>query len=174
MFDARIFMTIALALVASGCQSSLDAPSPLPALDEPYFRCHVQPVLTKSCAAFACHGDAHRYLHLYARNRMRLLPAGLDRVGAEQLRNAKLSDDERLANFDAARAFIDTTSADASWLLRKPLEESAGGYYHRGALVFNQGNVFGSKDDPDLKILSNWAHGATEPNTACVEPGSDQ
>jgi hypothetical protein len=141
------------------CQRGLEDPKPLAPLDEPYFRCHVQPVLTKSCAAFACHGDARRYFHVFARNRLRL-------QGAEKDRNAALSDTERAANFEAALGFVD---GDGSLLLSKPLE----GTFHRGAEIFGGGNVFANADDPDWKTLNAWTQGAKE-DPACVEPGSDQ
>ncbi len=172
---ARLAFLAPPTLLALGCtQSGLDAPAPVPALDEPYFRCHVQPVVTQYCSAFACHGDARRYFHVYARNRLRLVPAGLDRVAEEQLRNSQLTGDERLSNFEAARAMVDAASPDTSWLLLKPLESSAGGYYHRGALIFNEGNVFATKADPGFVVLSSWVNGAVEPDRNCIEPGSDQ
>ena len=153
----RVYVVL---LLLAGCQKGLDDPKPLPALDEAYFRCRVQPVLTKSCAAFACHGDARRYFHVFARNRLRL-------QGTEKDRNAALGDAERSANFDAARGFVD---GDDSLLLRKPLEGAA---FHRGAEIFGGGNVFASRDDPDWKTLEAWTQGAKEDPT-CVEPGSDQ
>jgi hypothetical protein len=162
---------IALAiLVCTGCQGVDQQAQPLAALDEPYFRCHVQPVLTKSCAAFACHGDARRYFHVFARNRLRLMAWG-DPLAQEQARNVALTADERAANFDAARGFVDARSPDASYLLLKPLEGAAGGYYHRGALIFGQGNVFATREDPDFVVFSKWVHGQQE-DPSCVEPGS--
>jgi hypothetical protein len=151
-------LVMALALVA--CQGGLQDPKPLVQLDEPYFRCKVQPILTKSCAAFACHGDARRFFHVFARNRLRL-------QGTERDRNAPLSDVERAANFEAARAVVD---GDASLLLTKPLEGAA---FHRGAEIFGGGNVFANTDDEDFKKVRAWIQGAKE-DTSCVEPGSDQ
>jgi hypothetical protein len=148
-----------LALVA-GCQRGLDAPLAQADLDEPYFRCRAQPVLTKSCAAFACHGDARRFFHVFARNRLRL-------EGTESERNAALSDRERAANFQAARAFVDEDGRGL--LLEKPLE----GAFHRGGEIFGRGNVFSSVEDEDYKTLAAWASGAKE-DARCVEPGSDQ
>jgi hypothetical protein len=135
-------------------------------LDEAYFRCRVQPVLAKSCGAFACHGDGMRYFRVFARNRMRL-------AGAESDRNAKLRPEELSANFDAARAFVDTSNPDSSLLLLKPLDASSGGYFHRGATIFGAGNVFSSKDDPDFKTLTAWANGE-KGDPSCIEPGSTQ
>jgi hypothetical protein len=153
-----------VALLLCACQSGLDQPQPLPVLDEPYFRCKVQPILTKDCATFACHGDGRRYFRLFARERLRL-------GGTEATRLSPLSSDERASNFDAARGMVDAKNPSQSLLLLKPLEQAAGGYYHRGALIFNGGNVFADPTDPDFKTLSAWVNGATA-DPACVEPGS--
>jgi len=152
----------------AGCQGDFAQPLPVAAVDEAYFRCRVQPILTKSCAAFACHGDGRRYYRVFARNRLRL-------GGEETTRNAPLGSDERQANFRAASVLLDPvapTSPTESWLVGKPLEQAAGGLYHRGALVFNGGNVFGTRDDPDFATLVAFANGAKE-DPACIEPGSD-
>jgi hypothetical protein len=149
-----------------GCQGGLDSGQPIASLDEPYFRCKVQPVLTKSCAAFACHGDARRFFRVFSRNRLRA-------QGSEKDRDATLSDLERAANFEAARAFVDEGGRAASLLLTKPLEASAGGAFHRGAEIFGSGNVFSDRNDRDFKTLEAWVLGAKEDAT-CVEPGSDQ
>src|SRR5882724_8337416 len=114
----RVALLFASWMVAS-CQSDLDATAPLAALDEPYFRCKVQPVLTKSCGALACHGDARRYFHVFSRNRMRA-------QGSEADRNAALTREKRSANLIAAIAMVDGASPDASWILKKPLDSSAG------------------------------------------------
>lgn len=156
---------MAALLLVAGCQPGLHDARKLAALDAPYFRCRVQPLLTKSCAAFACHGDGRRFLRLYARNRLRL-------GGDETTRNARTSDAEYAANFDGARALVDTNDPLGSFLLLKPLESAAGGLYHRGALIFGGGNVFTTRDDPDFQTLAAWVGGATEEPT-CVEPGSD-
>ncbi len=156
---------LAVAAALAGCQVA-DPPRQPAALDEPYFRCRVQPVLAKSCAAFACHGDGRRFFRVYARNRLRL---GGDEAG----RNARLSDGERAANFASARAFVDAQDPAHSLLLQKPLEMAAGGYFHRGAEIFGGGNVFATRDDPDWRTLDKWVGGATD-DPACVEPGSDQ
>jgi len=161
---ARIAALAALAGLGAACRSGLDEKAPLPSLDEAYFRCRVQPVLTKSCGAFACHGDAKRYFHMFARDRLRL-------GGTEEQRNAFMRAEERAFNFDAARAMVSPDAPEDSWLLRKPLEQSAGGYYH-GAVPLGSSNVFPNKSDPDYKTLAAWVSGAKE-DPACVEPGSD-
>ena len=161
----RALFAIAIAGALS-CQSGLADPKPLASLDEPYFRCKVQPILTQSCAAFACHGDARRYFNVFARNRLRA-------QGLEKDRNAPLSPLERAANFEAARAFVDPGAPESSWLLEKPLETAAGGYFHRGAQLYGGANVFADRSDPEFQVLLAWTQGKTEDPT-CVEPGSDQ
>ena len=153
-------------LVCACTASGLEDPRTLARPDMAYFRCKVQPVLAKSCAMFACHGDARRYFRVFARNRLRS-------AGTEADRNAQLRPEELQSNYDAARAFIDTSDPDHSFLLTKPLDTSAGGWFHRGAEIFGSGNVFVSKSDPDFQTLTAWVHGAQE-NPTCVEPGSTQ
>ncbi len=79
----------------------------------------------------------------------------------------------RGASAGLTQVWLDLASADDSLLLLKPLEQSAGGYFHRGADLYGQGNVFASRADSDFVLLSAWAHGATE-DPRCIEPGSDQ
>src|SRR5262245_7706247 len=130
-----LLIVVSGGLAAAGCQRGLTDKRPLPTRDEAYFRCKVQPILTKNCGAFACHGSAERYFHFFARNRLRL-------GGTEAQRNAALRAEERAYNFDAARAYIDDSAPDQSYLLLKPLDDKAGGYYHGGETLFNKGNVF--------------------------------
>ena len=163
---------LVLGAALAGCQPSFDQPDPLLPLDEPYFRCHVQPLLTKSCAMLACHGadgtqgTSSRYYRVYARNRLRL---GKDENG----RNAQLSSEERAANFTATRGLIDAVDPTASVFLLKPLEQQAGGLFHRGAELFGPANVYATTDDPDFVVLRSWVQGKKEVPT-CIEPGSDQ
>jgi len=156
-------LVFAVASLLLACTQA-DPPAPVPQVDEAFFRCSVQPVVTKWCSSFACHGDARRYFHVFARNRLR---AG----GTEAERNAPLTDAERAANFAAARAMLDPNGG--GMLLMKPLEQDAGGYFHRGATLFGGGNVFRSADDPEYQTLVEWASGAKE-DPACVEPGSNE
>jgi hypothetical protein len=161
----RAIPVLAALSLALGACTQADPPAPVPQVDEAYFRCKVQPVVTKWCSSFACHGDARRYFHVFARNRLR---AG----GTESERNAPLTDAEREANFEAARAMLGQ-GGDPGMLLLKPLEQDAGGYFHRGATLFGGGNVFSSQDDPEYQVLVQWASGAKE-DPACIEPGSTQ
>ena len=147
------------------CQSGLDDPAPLGPLDEPFFRCQVQPVLTKSCAGFRCHGTGDRYYVLFARNRLRL-------GGTEAERNATMRDSERAFNYNASVVQLDLDSRNDSFLLLKPLDQSAGGYWHGGAEEYGMGDVFLSRDERDFKTLEAWVMGAKD-DPACQEPGSN-
>lgn len=155
---------LVLVMLATACQSDLDAPRDLAALDRPYFDCKVQPVLTRSCGALACHGDPKRYFRLFSRNRSRLDPDPM------QL-NAVMTQEERDHNFAAALATISPVDSDESELLLKPLGELAGGWYHEGAELYKGGDVFTSTDDADYQVLAQWLAGAQEVPT-CTEPGS--
>ncbi|MEP7122560.1 MAG: hypothetical protein ABJE95_16680 [Byssovorax sp.] len=170
----------ACAALVSACQSGLTDPAPLSSsLDEAYFRCKVQPILTKSCAAYACHGSSVRYFKLFARNRLRL-------GGTIAKLNAPMTAGERSWNYDSARSMVDLADPDSSYLLLKPLDGKAGGlvldgtgqvgqggYYHGGATFFDKGNVFLTRTDPDFIVLNKWAHGEKAEDQACTEPGSD-
>lgn len=154
----------ALVLLAA-CEKGLTDEAPLPALDEAYFRCRVQPVLTKSCSMLACHGTPDRYYRIYARNRLRFGVAG------EEERNAPLNEGERRHNFEATRAYVSLDAADESLLLKKPLEADAGGFYH-GATRLGKANVFPSVEHADYEVILDWVKGKTE-DPKCIEPGSD-
>lgn len=153
---------IALALV--GCQDNLDAPLEQAQLDRPFFDCKVQPVLTKLCSALACHGDERRYFRVFSRNRWRI-------TDDESTRNAIMDPVERDHNYAAALAVVDADEPERSPLLVKPLEQSAGGYFHVGATLYAKGNVFATTDGSDYQVLADWIAGATEATT-CIEPGS--
>jgi hypothetical protein len=160
------YLWIAMLWIGGCVQGDLTASKAPAALDRAYFDCKVQPVLTKSCAMFVCHGDGRRFFRIYARNRLRL-------GGAERDRNAFLRADEREANYLAARAMVDAEDSSQSLLLLKPLQESAGGYFHGGETKYGAGDVFATTDDADYAVLKAWVDGATD-DPSCIEPGSDR
>ena len=150
----------------SGCVQNNPVESP-PELDFAFFRCEVQPVLVKQCAAPACHGTGKRFFRVYARNRLRLDTGPLEV-------NQPLRDEEVRANYDAARALVDSLdSPGQSVMVKKPLEASFGGYYHGATRMFRGGgpNVFSSPDDPGYQTLLKWAEGAVG-DPSCSDPGS--
>lgn len=169
---ARLALPLGLWLELSGCQPDFNVPVSPPAVDAAYFHCRVQPILTKSCSMFACHGadgsngTNSRFFRVYARGRLRA--PGI----AEAQRNSALTDAERSANFTAARALIDLGNVQESMFLQKPLDQQAGGYFHRGAEIYGQGDVFPDRSDLDFQVLLNWAQGAKD-DPQCIEPGSN-
>ncbi|HEV8245985.1 MAG TPA: hypothetical protein VGP93_09465, partial [Polyangiaceae bacterium] len=58
-------------------------------------------------------------------------------------------------------------------LLKKPLEQRAGGYYHGATtkLGHRSDNVFASQADPEYQVLLDWVRGATEA-ADCLDPGA--
>jgi hypothetical protein len=162
----RRTLAIGLLGLLPACESGLTDKAPLPTLDEAYFRCNVQPILTQNCAMLACHGTPDRYFRLYARNRLRYGIAG------EEERGVKLNEGEAKHNFDATRAYVDLAHPEESMLLRKPLESDAGGFYH-GATLFGKSNIFPDTKWAEYKTILDWIKGAKE-DPACIEPGSDQ
>jgi hypothetical protein len=151
---------LALAVALAACaQEGLDAPAPPGALDEAYFRCRVQPVMVKSCAFLACHGSALRPLRVYA-------PNGLRDGVARDRRAQPLTAAEEAANFASALALAGADGRPPLLLL-KPLDEAAGGYYHRGATLYDRGDIFADAEDPGYVVLAAWIGGAVA-DPACV------
>ena len=125
-------------------------------LDEPAFRCQVEPVLARRCAFPACHGDRQRPFRLYAPNRLRFgLPA--DALAAP------LTAEEHAANYQVAAGFASPSAGyDEPLLVAKPLSERLGGATHGGAEMCGDADVFESASDPELALLRAWIAGATE------------
>lgn len=142
-------------LGAVALASCVENPEVDPSLDEPYFRCRVEPVLVESCAFFACHGDGARPFRVYGPNRLRL---GID----EARRGVSLGATEHEANLRAASAFASATDGYPEPLLvAKPLDPALGGAFHGGVELGSYGDVFVDADDPQLTVLREWIAGAT-------------
>jgi hypothetical protein len=148
---AAVAALAALAAFAPACTSVENAPDPgqIATLDEPYFRCAVEPILLRDCAYNGCHGQASAPLRLYSIGKLRL---GASATLAE--RTAPLTAEERHLNFLGAQAFDfgDVDSAD-NLLVRKPLPSSAGGFEHLG------GAVWTGAEDPRVRTIRNWLDG---------------
>lgn len=155
----------ALGLGSLGLGACADNPAVEPSLDQAYFRCEVQPVLDERCATLVCHGDALRPLRIYSRNRLRL---DADPV---QL-NLPMSDEELDINYAAAAAFV-TDPVEDCFLLRKPLDEASGGYYHEGRELYDEGDVFADEDDLGYQALLAWVQGEAE-DPACRYVGQQE
>lgn len=154
-----------VATVLAGCLGTLGCamnnPETPQQLDRPYFRCRVEPALIRSCAFYACHGAAERPLRVYGPNRLRLdVP--------EARRAQRLTDAEHDANYRAALRFAEPVAGhDEPLLVEKPLDESLGGAFHRGAEDYGGDDVFADPDDPGLAALRGWVSGARE-EPSCV------
>jgi hypothetical protein len=138
------------------------APPPgtdVPALDYGVFVTDVEPVLVEQCAYSGCHGDPARPMHVFA-------PAG-ERL-AEGLPADELTSEEHRANFDRVRVWTARTNAELPDLLRKPLQQTAGGSGHGGQDRYGQ-NLFASKDDPGYVALAAWIGGKKNDYDAGVE-----
>ena len=154
-----------VAPVLVGCENN----EPFDAgLDWDYYRCRVQPVVEAQCSMLDCHGVEERAYRVYARNRLRLETVGNTNVQ----RNLPMTEEELQANFASAVGFFDAEHVANSWLLKKPLDERAGGYFHDGRELYDGGDVFLSLDDPGYVVLSAWLEGETE-MPSCVYAGTE-
>lgn len=126
----------ALALcAASACSpvGNAEVSDPAAGLDETVFKCSVEPVLAKYCSYSACHGIAGTALRVYTPGKLRAEPKAnlTDLVGP-------LTDAEHHANFESAAGFsYGIATIEDSFLLRKPLPSSAGGYEHEGGAIYS-------------------------------------
>lgn len=157
-----VFATLAVATATMGACASNEAVEP--ELDEAFFRCEVLPVLDAGCSTLSCHGDEARPFLVYTRNRRRLDDT---RTALDQ----PLSAAELEHNFLAAWGFVEPHDPDASPLLAKPLDESAGGWYHEGREQVGARDVFADAEDPGYLIIRRWIDGETAADPACMHPG---
>ena len=164
----------------STCGTTANKPAEaatLPALDENFFLCNVQPVLDRKCSQLGCHGtEEGRALRLYARGRLRNAgekltppptcpqPATADECTGSVIckcRGPKTTI-ERRRNYDNARAFaLDTKgnpipagSEDTSELIAQPV---VGGKAHAGIHLFHS-------DDAEAQVIRDWLGGASLPS----------
>lgn len=111
-------------------------------LDYEFFKTRVEPIFLKKrsehARCYVCHEEANHALHLEK------LSPGASTWDEEQSRK----------NFETASQLVNPDDPSKSKLLLHPLAPEAGGdAFHSGGRQFN------SKDDPDWKTLSEWAHG---------------
>lgn len=146
---------IVAALLLCGCtQDGLGELATPAEVDESYYRCNVQPVLSARCAFVACHGTVERPLVIYAEQKLRL---GIEWVDYQ----TPLTAEERAANFRALGDFVARNPGDPDLLSEKPLDVSAGGLFHRGKDLFGAEDVFVSRDDRGYQILRAFIDGET-------------
>lgn len=163
---ALLLAALLLAALLAGCEPGLSEPREKPSLDLAFFRCEVQPVLVGSCGQLACHGNQQRFFRVMGRNRFRPLLGGNE----NRQRSTPLSEKEIQFNYDSALGYVDVDAPDDSYLLRKPLDQAGGGFYHGGATEFGKGDVFLARDDAAYETIRSWIAGAAA-DPACVEPG---
>jgi hypothetical protein len=115
-------------------------------LDYDYFKAKVQPIFLAKRPGHApcvmCHAEATSNML-----RLQKLPHG----------QAAWSEEDTRRNFDTVSKIVEAVDDPLeSKILMHPLAPEAGGdAYHNG------GRQFSDKDDPDWKIIADWARGAT-------------
>jgi len=148
---------ICVLLLSSACvQDGLDRQAEERVqLDSHFYRCQVQPLVTKSCAFMDCHGNDERPLRIYAEQRFRINPDWIDYEDV-------ITEAELAANLRAMEGFVEGADGPGSLLTEKPLDARFGGRYHRGRDLYGVDDVFLSRDDADYKVLREFAAGAVD------------
>src|SRR5450432_2332661 len=93
---------IAFVLFASACTTVANeaAVDPSTTLNEPAFRCKVEPILVQQCSYYACHGIADSALRVYSVGKLRATPP------ADSFATATPpTEGEQHANFTSAAGF---------------------------------------------------------------------
>jgi hypothetical protein len=153
--SARIVVAATAAFALAGATLASAAGT----LDYEFFKAKVQPIfLTKRpghAPCVMCHADANNMLHLEK------LPAGQVTWTEEQTRK----------NFDTVSKIVQAVDDPlTAKILVHPLAPEAGGdAFHSG------GRQFANKNDPNWKIIAQWAQGATlGPQGATPAPAKKQ
>ena len=113
-----------------------------PALDYEFFKLRVQPIFLQKreghTRCYVCHAESNNAF------RLERLSPGASSWNEEQSRR----------NFEMASILVNPGDPATSRLLQQPLAPEVGGnVFHSG------GRQFGSKDDPNWKILADWVNG---------------
>ncbi len=162
----------------------------LPALDENFYRCQVEPVLDRLCAQLGCHGvepnlgagEPGRALRTYHRGRLRvtgeMLPGAVGCLNQPDQPSegcigsiecacwtAPHTATEWQRNFDAARGFAldpvaGTALADMTQSEMVTQPDKVGGLPHAGIKIWDSGNT-SMATYADYQTLINWLEGGT-------------
>jgi hypothetical protein len=145
--SGRIAFVLLCACTTVANEAAVD---PSTTLNEPAFRCKVEPILVQQCSYYACHGMADSALRVYSVGKLRAMPPA-DSIAA----TLPLTEDEQHANFTSAAGFAAFAQPAAdNWLLRKPLPANNGGYEHAG------GAIYANTNDPNYVAIDSWLRGA--------------
>jgi hypothetical protein len=113
-----------------------------PSLDYDFYQSRIEPLFLQKrvghARCYTCHAESNNAF------RLQKLSPGSDRWSAEQSRR----------NFETVSTLVVAGKPADSRLLMHPLAPEAG-----GSAFHNGGRQFGSKDDPDWKLLAQWASG---------------
>ncbi len=144
--------------LAFGCIESAQVPSGSN-LDVAFFECNIQPIVDRSCAFVACHGDPGRPLHVYSTSKVR--------IAGEALIGEELTNRELCANFYSAAAHAQPD--ERSQLITKPTTlDGFASQYHAGNYLFRA-------DAPEAKCLLMWMKGEkSDTATASLSPAEYQ
>jgi hypothetical protein len=139
--SARLMLALGAVLVLAGAPGSQ---AQQPKLDYEFFKSRVEPIFLQKrpghTRCYICHSANNSAFHL------------------EQLSPGATfwSDEQSRKNFNFVSALVVPGDPAHSHLLLHPLAPEAGGdLFHSG------GRQFASKNDPDWKILAQWASGKT-------------
>ena len=120
-----------------------------------FFGCQVQPILDRSCAFVACHGDPGRPLFAYSTSKTRIAGAAL--LGEP------LTDKELCANFYRARALVTADPAQSQLVTKPTILDGDFSQYHGGNYLF-------TPDGPEVSCLTAWMRGDSAPDGDSLPP----
>ena len=135
-----VSVVVAVAAIAAAASVSKVNSQTKPSLDFDMFKSKVEPIFLEKreghVRCYVCHSEGNNALHLE-----KLSPGA-----------TTWNDEQSRKNFAAASSLVTPDNPAGSRLLNHPLAPEAGGdLFHSG------GRQFESKNDPDWKILAQWA-----------------
>jgi hypothetical protein len=140
-----MFVRVVFAAAAAFALAGTTLVSAAGTLDYEFFKAKVQPIFLAKRPGHApcvmCHADANNMLHLEK------LPEG----------QSTWTEDQTRKNFDTVSKIVQAVDDPlTAKILLHPLAPEAGGdAFHSG------GRQFASKNDPNWRVIAQWAQGAT-------------